>query len=230
MDDTELSLDAGPESAVRRELLARIKRSGTARIDALVDAIGLSKTAVRGHLLRLEALGLVERVAVPGNGRGRPPLAFRVTARTQPLFPTSDGAMLTSLLQFLEQQGQQELVHAFFERLWRGRTEALNAELNRRSRGRTPGPRLRLTVLREHLERHDFMPVVRTEHGDESDITVEACHCPFPSVVRATRLPCRLESKFVEQALDASLVELRVANAEASSCVFRLKRRPSAKA
>lgn len=227
MPDSDPILDAGPESAVRRELLARIKRAGTARIDALVEAIGLSKTAVRGHLLRLETLGLVERVVVPGRGRGRPPLAFRVTARTEPLFPTSDGAMLTSLLQFLDAQGQAPLVTAFFERLWQGRTERLEAELHRRSRGRPPGPRLRLTVLQEHLEQHDFMPVVRTERDEPGSITVEACHCPFPSVVRATRLPCRLESKFVEHALDASLVELRVAGPEASSCVFRLKRRPA---
>jgi predicted ArsR family transcriptional regulator len=52
------------------------------------------------------------------------------------------------------------------------------------------------------LERQGFVPEIDV---DEERVTISECHCPFAQGVRATRLPCRLEARFLEQALQKKL-------------------------
>jgi len=208
----------GLESQTRRKVLAAIKRAGVLTVAETMEAVDLSKTAVRAHLLRLEALGLVERTTAAASGRGRPALAFRATARSNNLFPTSDGAALTELLAFLHTKGQTSLVEAFFQTLWTRRKQEYSAELGRRSRARSPLKRTRLTVLHDVMERNAFMPDIE-DTARETRVTVS--HCPFPSAVAATRQPCKLEAEFLSEVIGEPLRSVRYASGSETRCTFR---------
>ncbi|WP_279322851.1 helix-turn-helix transcriptional regulator, partial [Rhodothermus marinus] len=109
------------------------------------------------------------------------------------LFPNRDGMLLGRLLDFLKEEGAEELLRRFFERYW---DERLQAARQRLTSAQTP--EARLAALRDFLEEEGFMPeIVVSEQGVE----IRECNCPFAETVRHTRLPCYLEARFFEQLL-----------------------------
>lgn len=210
------------DSAPRRALLELVKRGGAVTLDQAVEALELSKTAVRGHLLRLEELGLIERIAVSADGPGRPPLAYRISDQGQSLFPTSDSAVLTALLGFLVESGAEALLETFFAGLWAVRREEYELELARGDGEALPD---RLRALNAVLERSHFMPHISV--GSGHGVTVRECHCPFPAAVRATRLPCRMEARFLADVVGAEAQSVRYAAPGEPTCVYQFGEPPA---
>ncbi|HJK94395.1 MAG TPA: MarR family transcriptional regulator [Polyangiaceae bacterium LLY-WYZ-15_(1-7)] len=207
------------------EILDALRREGPRTVDALRARLGLSKTATRGHLLRLERAGLVERAeAPPTAGRGRPPLMFRLTERGDARFPTRDGELLERLLRFLEREGESELVERFFEGIWRERRAGFARALG--DRPAEVGARERQARLVELLERTGFMPAIERGGEEGRRLVVKACHCPLPAAVRATRVPCRLEARFVAEALGGRLVSTSIAETRREPCAFEVELEP----
>lgn len=178
-------------SDTRRELLQLIKRRGSLSLDEAMEALGMARTTVREHLLRLERKGLVER-STERSGRGRPSLRYAMTAKAKILFPSRDGELMGQLLAYLKEEGAEELVAAFFESYWHERTERVKERLEGVSEDDLEK---RLELLAEILDEEGFMPKIeRTGEG----ITIRECNCPFPEAVKRTRLPCQLEAAFYE--------------------------------
>ncbi|WP_037365113.1 helix-turn-helix transcriptional regulator [Nakamurella lactea] len=70
------------------QVLQAVRRSAEpVRIAALADTLGLHPNTARFHLDALVADGLLERVSLPVDGPGRPPLAFRAPAGLDPTGP-----------------------------------------------------------------------------------------------------------------------------------------------
>lgn len=185
-------------SDTRRELLQLVKRQGSLSLDEAMEALGMARTTVREHLLRLERKGLVER-STERNGRGRPSLRYEMTPKAKILFPSRDGELMGQLLAFLREEGADELVTAFFESYWQERTARVKQKLAELSEDDIEGRLERLATL---LEEEGFMP--RVEHGEEG-ITIRECNCPFPEAVKHTRIPCRLEAAFYEALFGAEV-------------------------
>src|SRR5690554_3657380 len=177
----------------RRVILDELRRHRVSTIDALVEETGLSKTAVRAHLVRLERDGAVERADVEHEGPGRPPAAFSLTEQGAELFPSSDAAMLSGLVRYLDRQGGSDLVEGYFVEVWAARAVDVLKELGA-SDFRTSSLAARLQALEVVLTRTDFMPRMERgedEHGEEV-VRVCECNCPLPAAARASRAPCRL--------------------------------------
>ncbi|PKN57043.1 MAG: hypothetical protein CVU56_12955 [Deltaproteobacteria bacterium HGW-Deltaproteobacteria-14] len=213
-------------NAQRTQLLDAIKREGTVSVDALVGRSDLSKTAVRAHLLTLEELGFIERAEVAGTRVGRPPLAFRVTERARPLFPSVDPELLTRLLGLLGERGHQDVIDAFFEDIWAERRREYAQELAARF-GADPTLSERLEVLEAVLDRGHFMPRIEVGDADEADrpgrrrrVVINECNCPFGAAVRATRVPCVLEREFLGEVVGAPPTATKFATSLSSLCVF----------
>lgn len=205
--ESELELLTQP----RRELVHLLKERGTVCVDAASEALGQSRTATRSHLLYLEARGIIERVKLETNKRGRPPLAFRLTNDGESLFPRDDAEVLTNLLLFLKEQGQSKLLEAFFEELWAERFDEFERELD--ARGGDPDDLIRrVAALETVLIRSHFMPRFEVIKGGQATrfdedqpldsmrtLRLRECNCPFPAVVRATKIPCRMEVEFLSK-------------------------------
>lgn len=216
----------------RREIIHLLKERGTLCVDAASEALGQSRTATRAHLLHLEERGMIERVKLETNKRGRPPLAFKLTSEGESLFPRDDSEVLTDLLLFIKQQGQSELLEAFFEKLWAERFDEFERELA--ARGGEPDDLIRrVAALEAVLIRSHFMPRLEVLDGGEVErfdhelsatppdaLRLRECNCPFPAVVRATKIPCRMEVEFLSKVFGRKPSRARFIHQGHSACVY----------
>lgn len=202
-------------SDTRRELLQIIKRRGSLSVDEAMEALGMARTTVREHLLQLKEKGLLTRTA-DRQGRGRPSHRYEMTRRAKVLFPSRDGELMGNLLQFLEEEGAEELVETFFEDYWEARTEAVKEKLRDISPDDLSG---QLKALREILEEEGFMPEISES---EDAVTVRECNCPFPESVKQTRTPCRLEKQFFERVFETKLERVSYIPDGNSACIYEV--------
>jgi len=177
-----------------------IKRRGDLTLEEATSELQLAKTTIRQHLLSMETQGLVKR-RYERAGQGRPKVVFELSQGGQQLYPTQEPTLLRELLEFLKSSGQQKAIETFFKMYWAKRKEQFEAIL-RSLPGKKTGIGPRLHALRLLLETEGFIPQI--EQSD-SRITVRECHCPFPEAIRATQLPCKLESEFIKWALKTAV-------------------------
>ena len=182
-------------SDTKRDLLMLMKQRGVISLDDAQAATDLTRTTLREHLNHLERDGLVERFT-KRQGRGRPSLRYRLTTEGARLFPTRDGILLGGLLAFLEQEGRDDLIEAFFVQFWEERRRDIAYRMAACDPDDQEG---RLALLEELLHEQGFMPEV---HQKEAGLVIRACNCPFPEAVRRTRLPCQLEAQFFKDLFD----------------------------
>lgn len=212
-------------SEARYQILELLKRKGVMTVDQFAKEFELSRTAMRAHLLRLEEQHLIERAAPEADGPGRPPLAFRVTDRGGAVLPSDDTAVLTRLLAFLEREGSAELVRSFFSELWDERLNEYAQQLGGDDAEEFTLDR-RLAALERVLELHNFMPlleVTSSPDGERVQVLVQECNCPLPAAVRATHIPCQLESAFLGEVLGTGPVRVVIASSARQPCRFEFE-------
>jgi predicted ArsR family transcriptional regulator len=193
-----------PRTGVKRRLLDLIKRRGGVALDEAVRPMGLAKTTLRQHLLCMERQTLVRRRYVKG-AAGRPRVVFELAEAGQRLFPDRNADLLEGLLRFLAGQGREDLVREFFVTEWKARRERFSAALGAAGKDAgagTTGKSLRRSrTLARVLEEDGFMPRIERRNGG---VEVRECNCPYSRAVRATRIPCELESEFIQWALGSA--------------------------
>ena len=135
----------------------------------LTEHFGLNHNAIRQHLAKLVAAGLVVEATAPRTGRGRPRLVYVVD-------PAADGRWGVT--------GPYERLSLWLAEVVRTGDTPLEV-------GRRAGRRQRpvggaatdpVEVLVDQMARHGFEPTVR-QKGDEVDLTLRAC--PFVSTALA---------------------------------------------
>ena len=158
---TQTGLDAGASapivqgaSALRRELLVRLRRDGPSSPDHLATALGASRTGVLQQLRALEAANLVRRETVR-HGVGRPRHVYDVTDHAQDLFPAAYDGLATGLLAAIRLVGGEGLVDEVFEARRRMTTERVRERLAERLPAGASGPAIDAPVAASiHLRRN----------------------------------------------------------------------------
>jgi predicted ArsR family transcriptional regulator len=178
-------------SETKRRLLELMKRRGEITLDDAMEVIDRARPTLRDHLDQMGRDELVARRSQK-QGRGRPSMCYRLTPKANRLFPQREGAVFADFLTYLEEQGQEQLIKDFFESFWDARLD----EVERRLPTSLDAANARQIVdtLEEILREKGFMPEVNVDER----ITVEACNCPFATLVNATELPCSSEACFYE--------------------------------
>jgi len=183
-------------SAAQRRLLKAIKHRGEATVAELATQ-GLARETVRDQLKPLRVGGLVERAGARRGEPGRPEILYRLTHQGDRLFPQRHGQILRELVEYLEQEGRDDLLEEFFDaRLRRRRAELL--------------PRV------EHLEgteRAREVAAILSEEGFLAEAVeggptgacLRLCHCPWHQLVEASQVPCRSEKLLISDLLGRSL-------------------------
>ncbi len=206
-------------SELQDKILTQLKRRGPLSVDQVTSALGVAKTAARRNLLALEKRGLIEKKFL-ALGRGRPRLVFRLTPKSNRLFPSKEAEILSSLLEFLIEAGHETLVDKFFEKYWEKRFEAIQERLAKKGKSDFE---TRLEVLKEELEKEGFMPRSRvTKRG--SELCLQQCHCPIEAAARINRNPCRLEKRLISRVLNAPVGDVRFRTESHGFCEFALPR------
>jgi len=109
-------LGTGFFQTTRGRILESLKRRGGRTATELAAEHGLTANAVRQHLGRLEADGLVAE-STARRGRTKPSLLYTVTTEGERLFPQRYDVLLNALLTELRVEEGQDRVNALFQKI-----------------------------------------------------------------------------------------------------------------
>ena len=207
-------------AGTKGELLLLMKRRGEVSLDDAEAATGLTRPTLRQHLGGLERDRLVAR-STRRQARGRPALRYALTPEAEALFPSRDGHLLGRLLDYLLEEGEDDLVQDFFERYWDERLRDVRHRLRHVPPGDADGF---LAALADVLREQGFMPEVHRNGA----VTIRECNCPFPEAVKRTRLPCRLEAAFYERLFDDRIRRVTYIPDGFAACTYEFEAPPPA--
>jgi predicted ArsR family transcriptional regulator len=169
----------------KHRLLARLKRSTSASAAELAEEFGFTDTAIRQHLEALERAGLVERVSTAPSGRGRPPLAWRVTPASADAFPDRHADLTVELIDAVRTQLGDDALQSVLQARSARQKSTYSGELRRGSLLEKVQDLARLRTAEGYLaEAHD---------NDDGTVVLVEHHCPIASAARTCGDLCTAE-------------------------------------
>ena len=194
----------------RGEIL-RLLCVSTATISDLARRLGISRNAVRAHLDRLQAEGLV-RYEVVRRGVGKPAHEYRLTETGEAVLSRAYLPLLVQLLALLE----RDTTPAEMERLLRGAGRGLAAG--------APAPR---GSLRERTEAASaFLETLGGIGGVREDgegLRITAVCCPVGTLVPRQPLVCKAVEALLAELTDAPVRE-QCERGPHPKCLFHVRR------
>ncbi|MEZ6059203.1 MAG: MarR family transcriptional regulator [Planctomycetaceae bacterium] len=177
-----------------RTILETLHRNGEADVQQLCDVLGVTRTAIRQRISRLESSGLLES-GVQSQRRGRPRNIYQVTAKglhslgedyrelAVVLWKTIAGIDDSAIRQQLFSEVRDRLADRFRRRLTD--TESID---------------VRLDELAGEMKSSGFN--VESDHSTSLPILRET-NCPFPLLADVDEAICQVERQVLEQVLGA---------------------------
>jgi len=210
-------------SALRRELLVRLRRDGPSSPDRLAAELGASRTGVLQQLRALEAAHLVRRETVR-HGVGRPRHVYDVTESAQVLFPTAYDGLATGLLAAVRSVGGENLVEEVFEARRRMTTDRVRARLA----DRLPNGSSLLDRARELAVIQDEQGyLAEAVLGADGVIRILEHNCAIHRVATDNEAACRAELALFREVLGVEVQrETHIARGD-RCCTYRLGDPPS---
>ena len=205
-------------SALRRELLVRLRREGPASPDHLAEAMGASRTGVLQQLRALEAANLVRRETVR-HGVGRPRHVYDVTEQAQDLFPNAYDGLATGLLAAIRAVGGEGLVDDIFEARRRMTTERVRERLAER-----------LPADASVVDRARELAMIQDEQGylaeavlgSDGVVRIVEHNCAIHHVATDVKAACRAELELFREVLGPDVQrETHIAGGD-RCCTYRV--------
>ncbi len=190
-----------------REFLDHLNRMGSGTVQEICEELGVTATAVRQRLLRLQSLNLIQRETVR-QGRGRPSHTYKVTqiGRQELGDNYSDLAMI--LWRELKQIEDPAVRNLIFERI----REALVSRYGHlvyaetlEERFRQLGEALLSRGFHVEVDRSGLLPILRENN------------CPYLELATSDPAICELEKEVFRKVL-GSEVELTQCCLDGHSC------------
>ncbi|HEY8989414.1 MAG TPA: winged helix-turn-helix transcriptional regulator [Candidatus Limnocylindrales bacterium] len=208
----------GSRSALRREILVRLRRDGAASPDQLAGAIGASRTGVLQQLRALEATGFVSRQTVR-HGVGRPRHLYDITDEAQELFPANYGALAAGLLTAINAVGGEALVEQVFIARRRQIGDRVRRELHDRVGAKASlAERVRELAVLQDEQGYLANAVI----GSDGTIRLLEHNCAILDVARGARAACDAELDLFREVLGADVVrETHIASGD-RCCSYRI--------
>src|SRR5437879_1908418 len=208
----------GSPSALRREILVRLRRDGAATPDQLASGIGASRTGVLQQLRALEATGFVSRQTVR-HGVGRPRHLYDITAEAQELFPSNYGGLAAGLLSAIDAVGGEALVEQVFMARRRQIGDRVRRELDDRV-GASASLSDRVRALAVIQDEQGYL--ADAVLGSDGTIRLREHNCAILDVARGERAACEAELELFREVLGADVVrETHIARGE-RCCTYRI--------
>ncbi len=192
-------------------ILRHLQRHARATVKELADLLGVSTTAVRDHLVHLQAEGMVT-VQSERNGPGRPRLVYALSEKAQKSFPKQYDRLISTLLRELIELEGAGKVEQLLDRV----SQRLASEYA----GRMEGDDVieRLNELRALLEQRG----VPAEVDPEGEV-LRLFACPYYDVAADYPEVCSMERRMIEYVLGEKLVLEGTIRDGAHNCRFVLR-------
>ena len=214
----------GPQasaSALRREILIRLRQHGPTPPDRLAALLGASRTGVLQQLRALEVAELVTHQTVR-HGVGRPRHLYDVTPAAQDLFPTNYDGLAAGLLAAVRAIGGEDLI----EDLFAARRRQLGDRMRQRLAARLTGEASLADRVRELAVLQDEQGYLcRAVVSGDDRVWLQEFNCAIHEVARDNPAACHAELELFREVLGASVVrESHIASGD-RCCSYRIEAR-----
>ncbi len=198
----------------QERLLDTLRREGPLTASRLGERLGIGQTAIRQHLERLRAEGLIEIVGLQ-RGVGRPGHLYGLTDQADRFFPQQYDTLALDLLDALSEMDQE---HDLLRRTLALRRERWLRRFGHRLERETLAERVQ--ALTQVLNEQGSMAA--SEALPDGTYRLTEHHCPICRVAERYPLLCQEERKWLSQVLQARVdwVESRMAGN--ARCSFRI--------
>ncbi len=205
-------------SALRREILLRLRQLGPTSPDQLAALLGASRTGVLQQLRALEVAQLVSRQTVR-HGVGRPRHMYDVTPEAQELFPSNYDGLATGLIAAVHAMGGEQLI----EDLFAARRRQLGARMQQRLADQL-GPDATLgEAVRELAVFQDEQGYLCRAEILDGVAWLREFNCAIHHVARETPAACAAELEMFREVLGATVVrESHIARGD-RACSYRIE-------
>lgn len=182
-----------------REFLATLMRLGSSGIAELCSASNVTATAVRQRLQRLQALGYVQRRAVPAD-RGRPHHMYEATDTARRELGQNYAELATLLWEEMQQIEDGPTRERLLGRVRKAMVEQF------RDRVTAATPKERMTELASALNERGFQVEATARSGDPQDLPVLREHtCPYHEIASQDSSICELEQAVFAEVVGSPL-------------------------
>ncbi len=185
-------------------------------VEDLVEATGVTRTAVAERLNELTAAGFASRSVQRLPGKGRPRYHYSLTdAALVRLFPGDKSLASSAMWRAIQEIGGVKLEKQVLKRISR----ALADHYKRQLQGRTPAERFRelAEVLRETEGN-----VVEVEASDAGRLVMRWRSCSFYSMFEESRVVCQIDEKMVSTIVGAPVRRTACRHDGDPCCIFEI--------
>ena len=199
-------------------LLLYLRRDGELTVSQLCEVLGVTSMAVRRHLTALQKDGLVES-RLEKKSRGRPTFKFKLTGKSESLFPSGFQNLAVDLLDLVfEQSGHKGVMDLLTRR---------NARLADRLR-----PRVADKTLDERVEE---VSKIFSENGymtdwkklDDGNFIIYQQHCAVQELASQYRQLCVLEPRLMEDLLGVKISRTKYMLKDDPACAYLVHSEPA---
>lgn len=178
-----------------RSFLLGLNRLKSATINEICEQEGVTATAVRQRLVRLQGLDLIARTQVK-EGRGRPHYTYSVTPLGMRLLGDNYAELANILWEELKSIDNEELRCRMATRIQTALVQQYGRNVN------APSLNGRMEQLKEALEERGF--VVELDHSGPLPILREH-NCPYHDIASGDASICELEQRVFERVLGTKM-------------------------
>ena len=205
-------LPAVPERT-QEALLLHLKREGELTVGDLVQLLNITSMAVRRHLTALQQDGLVES-RVEKQSRGRPTFKFRLTQKSEALFPSGVQGLAIDLLDIVYEQSGSKGVMELLERR--------NAKLAERLRVRVENLPVaeRVIEVAKIFSENGYM--TESQPLEDGNFIIFQRHCAVHDLANQYRQICVLEPKLMEDLLGLKVTREKYMMKDDPVCAYRV--------
>lgn len=204
-------------SSAQRQVLVALKRRGEASADELAEALGITPSGVRQHLVVLRSAGLAASRQERGRS-GRPADLYHSTDLGDTLFAGASGDLSLELLGHIEEE-DPELVARVFERRRRRRVEQAGERLVGKSLDE------KVAILAEILDGEGYL--ADFDKLADGSYRMALHSCAIWAVASRYGQACATEFEFLRELLPETEIE-RIAHKMAGAYVCGYEIRPRA--
>jgi predicted ArsR family transcriptional regulator len=203
------------KASARTSILHLLKRTGGLTVLEISRQLGITSVAVRKHLARLEAEGLIAQRSRP-SPRGRPAVLYCVSESGDAFFPQGYNQLAVDLLQDLSAlEGDKKLEHLFHLR---------NERLASTYRMRV-GDKPLVEAVQELARARDDDGYMATVEEDEGGLVLAEHNCPIYDVAQRFPQACQCEHELFERILKIPVKREITLVQGAPACRYRIEAR-----
>jgi predicted ArsR family transcriptional regulator len=196
----------------RLEILNSLKRTRGMSVNEMVDKMKMSYMGIKQHCLTLQRDGYLDTWRRPQK-MGRPEMVYRLTRRSQDLFPSDSNEFTLELLKSVREiygpNAPEKLLFNIFERK--------TASLKAKAKGQTVTERAKWLAKVRDNEGHMAQFLVGEKEGGPQ---ILECHSPIMNLVEKFPILARLEQDMFSSVLGTPVRREETRNSGLYECAF----------